>query len=67
MENSGEVSTAEEKQKEVNNDENSEEIRNEIKSEEPPTFVAKKLEGSLPHPNVKLLRKYMKSQLKITI
>ena len=29
------------------------------KSEVPPTFVAKKLEGSLPHPNVKLFRKYM--------
>ena len=32
------------------------------KSEEPPTLVAKKAEGSFPHPNVKLFRKYMKSQ-----
>ena len=38
-----------------------------LKSEEPPTLVAKKLAGLFPHPNVKLFRKYMKSQLKITI
>ena len=38
-----------------------------LKLEEPPTFAAKNADGSVPHPNVKLFKKYTKSQLKITI
>ena len=33
------------------------------KSEEPPTFVTKNLDGSFPHPNVKLFRKYMPAEI----
>ena len=38
-----------------------------LKFEEPPTFAVKNADGSLPHPNVKLFKRYTKSQLKITI
>ena len=35
--------------------------------EEHPTFVVKNKAGSFPHPNVKLLKRYTKSQLKMTM